>query len=135
MYIKVSRWMFPDTANFKNNLLTCRNSDINCFMEDYSQCMLLIFHSYRSKKCLEPLQPWLRFPFVMKLRELNATDHLRASNGEMKRKFSKRNLDFLQNIQDCGYNSMRYKLTTDDLQSVITYSMKESERFFWEAFL
>ena len=53
-------------------------------MEGYAECMLLLFHSYRSNKCLEPFQPWSSFPFVMKLRELNAIDHLLASRGEMK---------------------------------------------------
>ena len=32
--------------------------------------------------------------------------------------FKERNLTFLQNIQNCAHNSLRYKVGTDDLQSV-----------------
>ena len=115
--IKVTQYSFPDTARFKANILTCANEEICDAMETYAKWLLHLLYPYRCKKDLEPLQPWSRFPYVMKLREVNANDYLRHSNGDEKLLFKDRNLQLLQNIQNCAYNSTRYKLSVDDLQS------------------
>ena len=125
--IKVSQWLFKDTARFMgNNVLTCANSEMNAAMEDYAEWILLLFHSYRQKEDLKPLHPWTSYPHIVKLRELNAVDFSLDHAGDAKRVFTDRNVDFLQNIQNCAHNSMRYKLNTDDLQSV-TIPFKPSE--------
>jgi hypothetical protein len=53
-------------------------------MEQYAEWMLILFHSYRRREDLLPLQPWTDFPFVMKLWELNAEDHIHDSNSDCK---------------------------------------------------
>lgn len=120
LYIKVSQWTFPDTAQFKFNILSCANSDISAPMESYAKFMLLLFYPYRRQKDLEPLQPWTSWPYVMKLREVNASDYVRRSRGDEPFVFKDRNTEFMQNMQNCAHNSTRYKLGTDDLQSSTT---------------
>lgn len=118
LLIKVDQWTFPDSAAFKGNFLTCDESQINIAMEQYAEWMLLLLHSYRSLKDLSPVMSNTRFPFVMKLRELSNDDRMRQTLGRDSRMFNERNLRFLQNIQNSAHNSLRYKMTTDDLQSV-----------------
>jgi hypothetical protein len=114
--IKVSQWSFPDTAQFKNNILTCPASAINQSMEEYAYTMLLLFHHYRSHEDLLPAVTAASFPYVMKLREIYEHEVLLES--VPKHVFTERNMTFLQNIQNCAHNSLRYKVGTDDLQSV-----------------
>ena len=116
--IKVSQWSFPDTAQFKNNILTCPASAINQSMEEYAYTMLLLFHHYRSHEDLLPSVTAGSFPYVMKLREIYKHEVQLQSGGVPKRVFSERNLTLLQNIQNCAHNSLRYKVGKDDLQSV-----------------
>ena len=71
LFIKVNQWIFPDSAAFKGNILTCDVSEINSAMEQYAQWMLLLLHSYRSMQDLSPDMCDSKFPFVLKLRELS----------------------------------------------------------------
>ena len=68
--IKVSQWSFPDTAQFKNDILTCPASAIHQSMEEYAYTMLLLHHHYRSHEDLLPSVTAGSFPYVMKLREI-----------------------------------------------------------------
>ena len=45
--IQVSQWMFPDTAEFKSNLLTCNPTSFTTPMEVYSQNVLSFFLPHR----------------------------------------------------------------------------------------
>jgi hypothetical protein len=54
----------------------------------------------------------------MKLRQLFHEDELRELSGTPKLTFTDATVNFLQNIQNCAHNSLWYKLTKDDLQSV-----------------
>ena len=66
--MKIPQWMFPDTARFKNNILTCAPTEINKDMEMYAENILLLFHSYRSMEDLRPVpNQGVPFPYVMKL--------------------------------------------------------------------
>ena len=97
--------------------MTCDVSEINNTMEQYAESMLLLFHSYRGLMDLQPVVSNDRFPFVMKIRELNVEDDVRQAYGENKRVFNSRNLSFLQNIQNSTRNSLRYKLDIVAVQS------------------
>jgi hypothetical protein len=94
-------------------------------MEQYAEWMLLPLHSYRDVTDLSPVAPIGRFSYGMKLREIHENDNLRDVAGHEKRVFNTRNLTFLQIIQNSAYNSLRYKVSTDDLQSIThVYSVK-----------
>ena len=41
--IRVSQWMFPDTASFKCNIFECTDSEMNSKMEEYAQLVLTLF--------------------------------------------------------------------------------------------
>jgi hypothetical protein len=79
---------------------------MNAAMEDYAEWILLLFHSYCQKEDLKPLHPWTSYPYIMKLRELNAVDFSLDHAGDAKRVFTDRNMEFLQNIQNCTHNSI-----------------------------
>jgi hypothetical protein len=91
---------------------------------------LLLFYSYRGLPDLYPISSHGGFPFVTKLREVYADDDARKDAGKEKRVFNARNLSFLQNIQNSAYTSLRYKLSTDDLQSTThPFSVKDVDMF------
>jgi hypothetical protein len=69
-------------------------------------------------RCLSDLQEGNTKPFTTKLRQINALDISAYRRNEVPVIFSDENLHFLQNIQDCAYNSMRYKIGDDALQSI-----------------
>jgi hypothetical protein len=123
--IKVSLWSFSDNARFKNNILTCPASAINQSMEEYAHTMLLLFHRYHSHKDLHPSVTAGSFPYVTKLPEIYEHEVLLES--VPKYVFTERNLTFLQNIQNCAHNSLRYKVGKDDLQSVTECFRPEQE--------
>jgi hypothetical protein len=82
-------------------------------MEKY---VILAFSSYC---CTNDLQVrGSSFPFTMKLKQLFHEDELRTISGRPKLTFTDATVKFLQNIQNCTHNSLRYKLTEDDLQSI-----------------
>lgn len=114
LLIKISQWMFPDTGKFKGHILTCPEDQITSDMEIYAQLVLALFLPHR---CLSDLQSTGTHPFTKKLRQVNSLDTLNVRNGIPPVVFSDENLQFLQNIQDCAYNSMRYKVGKDILQS------------------
>ena len=126
LLIRVSQWQFPDTATFKGNILTCPNSDITDTMEQYAELVLLLYYPYRSSADLRPLQSTGFRPFTMKLREVNASDHIQIRRKRKPLIFSQENTTFLQNIQNSTYNSLRYKVPTDDLQSETTPFVDEN---------
>jgi len=119
LLIKVSQWMFPDAAKFKANILSCAVSEISNDMEIYAQLVLALFLPHR---CLADLKSTNLHgrdtPFTMKLREVQQSDMSRERSRLIPIVFNDENLQFLQNIQDCAHNSMRYKIKNDDLQSV-----------------
>jgi len=104
--LKLSQWMFSDTAKFKANMLTCDHSKITSDMEEYALLVLLLFLPFRNINDLMPSISVPKYPHLYKLREVHV-----LLLGEKEQRF-------LQNIQDSGYNSMRYKVKNDDLQSV-----------------
>jgi hypothetical protein len=117
-YIKVPQWMFPDTGKFKANIFTCPDEFLCPAMEKYAEIVLTLLMPYR---CLEDFEPKMlytgtSFPFVQKFREVAQNDASRGAMNQPKLVFTDSNTNFLQNIQDAGYNSMRYKIGEDDLQ-------------------
>jgi hypothetical protein len=115
--IQVSQWSFQDTAQFKNNIFNCDMDDVNSAMEDYALTVLALFHSYRCKSDLQPPAYSGPFPYVTKLREIYSVEFRRCVTLPTTSVFSDRNTAFLQNIQTCAYNSLRYSVGEDDLAS------------------
>ena len=56
-FIRVSQWMFPDTATFKANLLECPSDKINTKMEECSQLVLALFFPHRHVGDLKAFSP------------------------------------------------------------------------------
>lgn len=113
-YIKVPQWAFPDSEQFRNSILTCSDSDINRAMETYSQLVLTLLVPHRH--CGELKCPnSATFPYCHKFRNIYYEDQDRKQKGLEPKIFTDSNLEFLQNIQNAAYNSLRYKLCSDDL--------------------
>ena len=115
--IRVSQWMFPDTASFKCNIFECDESQMNSKMEEYAQLVLTLFLPHRHIGDLKPAGS-SKYPYVMKLREVYHQDVMRKQRGEREVVFTKSNIDFLQNLQDARSNSLRYKMSGDPLAMV-----------------
>ena len=116
-FIKVSQWSFPDTANFKADILTCDVSKLNSFMETYAELVLTLFHPHRSPEDLKVAYNTI-YPFTMKLREVFEEDEARVLRYNLKPiVFTPQNVQFLDNMQNTARNALRYKIKNDDLQS------------------
>jgi hypothetical protein len=50
--VHVSQWIFPNTATFKGNILTCQDDDITGSMEKWSSLVLTLFHPFWSESDL-----------------------------------------------------------------------------------
>jgi hypothetical protein len=116
--IMTIQWSFPDTARFQWNILTCLFDDVTVSMVQYAESVLTMFHSYRSHANFVPNGAAGNFPFVQKFHEIYQNEAYAAVAGQPKRVFTDPNIKFLQNVQNCAYNSLRYKVENDDLQSV-----------------
>jgi hypothetical protein len=116
--IKLLQWMFPNTVKFKNHILKCPVEDITNDMEIYAQEILVLLLPHRCLDDLKSSRSPNTKPFTMKLREVNESDLQKQANEEEPIIFKSDNLDFLQNIQDGAYNSLRYKVGEHDLASV-----------------
>ena len=115
--IRVSQWMFPDTASFKHNIFTCSPSQMNTAMEEYAQLVLTLFLPHRHVNDLKAVGV-TRFPYLEKLREVYEYDRVLEMQGDEAIVFKKRNVDFLQNMQDARSNSLRYKMSGDPLAKI-----------------
>ena len=111
-FIRVSQWMFPDTAEFRENILTCDEKDFNQKMEEYAQLVLCLFMPHRGK---QDLMGEGSFPYIRKFRQVHRSDMQRMSQGLEAQCFSEENTLFLQNLQNCRSNTLRYKITSDEL--------------------
>ena len=125
-YAKIPQWLFPDTADFRANILTCSESEINCTMEHYALHVLALFMPHRSVLDFKPRIHHPHWPYVMKLRDMCTVDSIRKSNGQKPVIFTDANKKFLQNLQNSAYNSLRYKIRKDDLMSV-THAFRPSD--------
>jgi hypothetical protein len=111
-YCSVSQWSFPDTAKFQADYLTCDATFINEHMEKYAKMVLTLLCPHRSAEDLQLLG--MRFPHVMKLRQIFEDDEARQQRGEACLIFSATNKTYLQNIQNTR-NSLPYKANQDEL--------------------
>ena len=111
---RVSQWMFPDTACFKTNILTCREDEFKPKMEEHSQLVLSLFYPHRSSADLKALGK-TDYPCLHKLRQVYCMDQQRHQYQETPVVFTDRNVAFLQNAQDCRSNALRFKITDDAL--------------------
>ena len=107
---RVNQWMFPDTASFGCNIFTCPESELNGRMDEYAHLVLALFKHHRKR---DDLRSGTSFPYVRKLREVfqeeqGLEDHEKAV-------LTKKNMQILQNIQNCRSNTLRYKITDDPL--------------------
>ena len=112
-YIKLAQWMFPDTADFKSSIIDCHVSVINKKMEVYSQVVMSLLLPHRSS---EDLQIPGNHPYTMKLRETYTREMRDRKRGKPPKVFTDAHMAFLQNVQDCRANSLRYKLKGDELE-------------------
>ena len=92
---------FPDTANFGNDIMTCRVNEINAEMETYALLVLALFTSYRNINDLS-----LNGSHTLKLRQFHIQGKLKQYEW------------FLQNLQNSNANFLRVKERTDKLQSI-----------------
>ena len=127
-YCSVSQWSFPDTATFGDDILTCDVSNMNKKMELYAQHVLTLFYPHRSAGDLQVSD--VRYPYVMKMREVFEEDEDRRLRGEIPILFTDANCQFLQNIQNAARNSLRYKIENDELQGV-TIPFKTGKDVFY----
>jgi len=114
---RISQWMIPDTAKFKDNIFACPPENITKEMEIYAELFLTLLVPHRHQDDLKSHISNGRRPFTMKFRELKEADHEAEMLDRPAKVITPENLQFMQNIQDCAYNSLRYKPGDDDLQS------------------
>lgn len=115
-FAKIPQWVFPDTQQFKGNILTCPEDSINRAMETYSQHALTLLLPHRGPEDLKSVHDDVH-PFTQKFREVYDSDEARKAIGLQPIMFTDDNIAFLQNIQNAAYNSLRYKICYDDLAS------------------
>jgi hypothetical protein len=68
IFVKISQYLFPDTAEFHANMTACNEVDINRSMEKYAKaalCLLMPHRSVQDLPCLGTVAP-----YTLKLREL-----------------------------------------------------------------
>ena len=115
-FMRVCQWMFPDTASFKANIVDCPESEMNNKMEEYAQLVLTLFLPHRHAGDLKV--SWATpFPYVHKLQEVYQRDVMAKRWGEPMVVFTDQNTNFLQNLQNCRSNSLRYKMNGDELSN------------------
>lgn len=128
--IKVAQRSFPDAAKFGADILTCDESEFAPEMETYARLVLTLFLPFRNKEDL--MTNDATFPFTRKLREIFEYEEDSLEEGVEQVVFREENVTFLQNIQDCAYNSLRYKLEKDDLarntEAFVDPNMTQAER-------
>lgn len=112
-HIKLAQWMFPDTADFKGSIIDCHDSVINNKMEVYSQVVMTLLLSHRSS---EDLQIPGNRPYTMKLRQTYKKEMRDRNKGIPPKVFTEAHMQFLQNLQNCRANSLRYKVKGDELE-------------------
>ena len=115
--IRVSQWMFPDTATFKENIFECNESAMNQHMEQYAQLVLTLFYPHRHVGDLQAPNAG-RFPYLFKLRDVYQREKQARNFGEEVVVFTEKNTTFLQNLQNARSNSLRYKMSGDPLADI-----------------
>ena len=117
---RVCQWMFPDTASFGANILTCDETEFNNNMEGYAQLVLSLFMPHRH--CSD-LQLGETFPHLRKFRQVHESEsHMEDSKKVV---FTEANVRVLQNIQNCRSNTLRYKAKDDPLtKDTLPYESK-----------
>lgn len=80
----------PGYRKIQNEHFTSDVGEINNAVDEYAECVILLFHAYRSLRDLLPIVPDARFLYVMKLRELNEIDDIIGSVGEEKLVFTEK---------------------------------------------
>ena len=115
VYARISQWMFPDTADFKGDIRTAAPNDLNSKMEVYAQLVLCLFMPHRSRDDITVAGS--PFPCTEKLQEVWNVEEGHRSRGENDRirVFTTEHTTFLQNLQNCRSNSLRYKVQNDPL--------------------
>ena len=113
-YAKVSQWAWPDTAHFNKSILECSDSEVNRTMDTYAQLALTLLVPHRCSKDLRDLSH-TDFQYTHKLRKIFYDDKAISATGGEPLLFKNCNTDFLQNIQNCRHNCLRYKVSSDEL--------------------
>ena len=113
-YAKVSQWAWPDTAHFNKNILECSDNELNRTMDTYAQLALTLLLPHRRSEDLRDLSQ-AEFQYAHKLRQIFYDDKAVSAAGGEPLFFKECNTDFLQNIQNCRHNCLRYKVTSDEL--------------------
>ena len=123
--MKISQWLFPDTVDFHTNITSCDESEINLSMEKYAKAALCLLMPHRSVDDLKSTGTVGRY--TKRLQEQYDMDMQLKTAGRKQQMFTDSNIDFLQNIQSCGRNSLRYKIESDELQEC-TEPWKRADR-------
>ena len=110
---RVCQWMFPDTASFGADILTCDESQFNNNMEGYAQLVLTLFMPHRHSSDIKAEGG--SFPYVRKFREVYESES--ELDDDNKVVFTDANVKVLQNVQNCRSNTLRHKAKEDPLTS------------------
>lgn len=112
---KIAQWMFTDAKKFGESICMCADNKKNKWMEEYAQLVLTLLVPHRRVDDLKSDDDTTRFPYTTKLQEIFEDESPLCDAGRIV--FTKKNSEFLQNIQDARHNSLRYKIKGDALQS------------------
>ena len=116
LQIKVSQWGFVDTGKFEVNILTCEPHQITSEMETYAEAVLTLLMPHRCREDLILGYGSCKRTFTQRLQKVYQHDMELRDQDLDELMFTEQSEVFLQNIQDCAYNSMRYKTKGDDLE-------------------
>ncbi|CAB9528348.1 helicase PIF1 [Seminavis robusta] len=114
-FIQVPQWMFCDTAKFNCDMFQCTDGELNHAMDDYAKTVLAMLLPHRCLSDIKVRNARTDYPFAEKLCEVHQQDSFRKIQNQPPILFSDENCEFLQNIQNSAYNSLRYKMGGDDL--------------------
>ena len=131
---KIVQWQWPDSANFGANLLTCAPSEFKLSMEECAQLVLVLLFPHREAGDLK-VSNGGRFEYLLRLRQVYEDDECTRVTGGEPILFTSDNKRYLQNIQTCTHNCLRYKVSSDQLQKgTEAFSLRSDEPHPFDAF-
>jgi hypothetical protein len=114
VHAKISQCLFPDAVDFQANTATCHDVEIDRSVEKCVKaalCPLMSHLSVQDSQCAGTMAPHGK-----KSQEVCHCDCLAKTGGGEADTFIDANIEFLQNVQSCGGNSMQHKIEADKLQ-------------------
>jgi hypothetical protein len=104
VHTKISQYLFPDTAEFQANITCCEDTQMNGSMEKHAKaalCPLMPHRSVQDSQCTRTVAPYTKKP-----QEIHHYDKMAKTGGGGVQMFAEAIMEFPQNMQSCGQNSM-----------------------------